>query len=440
MNKLWDSLRASFWFVPILMIILAVLLAISAVAVDRTVQIEGVSVLGEIVPKGTQSAGTLLSAIATSILTVAGSIFSIAIVAIQLASGQFGPRMLRDFMQNRVNQITFGACSATFVYAITVLWAIEDSKELSFTPQISVFIGLLLTIASVFVLIYFVHDIANSVHADNLIARIGRDFEETIDRIFLEPGSDRSKDRRVIEMPHDFEKTAIAILANKTGYIHQIDLDKLSAIASEHDLVFKLLYRPGLFVVKGSTFLYARSEAASPNPKADTLGETINKAFSCGNQRKPEYDVEFPVKQLVEIAIRAISPAVNDPFTAIRCIDRLSALLCYLLCKEPQSAVVCDQTGALRLIVDPVTFESLINAAFDQIRQYGRTDVSVSMRLLESIETIGKQSHSNKDKKVLLRQATMIHRSSQNPDNVPEENDRQAVLQRYDTAYYALSF
>lgn len=444
LDKLWDSLRSSFWFVPTVMVSAALILAIALVALDRNVQIEGISLLGALIPKGTSSAGTLLSAIATSILTVTGSVFSIAIVAIQLASGQFGPRMLRDFMDDRGNQITFGTCCGTFIYAVVVLWAIEDSKDLNFTPQIAVFIGLLLTLATTFVLIYFVHHIAESVHADNLIARIGRDLEESIDRVFPEPQAKKASVRQVVEIPTDFEKQAIALRAQVSGYVQQIDFQYLLEITTQQNLMIKVLYRPGQFVVKNSPIALIqlgknsvssqklqKNPEAEPEEKIEELEQQINKAFSCGNQRKPEHDVEFPVKQLVEMAIRAISPAVNDPFTAVRCIDRLSALLCYVLQKDKQSAYLFDPAGTLRLIIDPITFEMLVNAAFDQIRQYGRTDVAVTLRLLETLQTIGEQTHLEKERQALHRQADMIERGGQDASNLPEQNDRQEVLQQY---------
>ncbi len=431
MSKLWDSLRSGFWFVPVVMIAAALLLASVLVGVDRAVQVEGITILGELFPKGTQSASTLLSAIATSLLTVTGSVFSIAIVAIQLASGQFGPRMLRDFMQDRSNQITFGICSATFAYAITVLWTIEDSKNISFTPQISVFVGLLLTIVSVCVLVFFVHNIANAVHADNLIARIGRDLEKCIDRLF--PEREGEANRLVWEVSSNFESKATAILATHSGYIQRVDIERLKAIASQHNLVLKILYRPGQFVVQNSVLLYAQSKTDLKLLDRSVLSRQLDRAISRGNQRKSKYDVEFPIKQLVEIAIRAISPAVNDPFTAVRCIDRLSVSLCYVLQKAPQKIYHFDSAGALRVIVEPTTFEILTNAAFDQIRQYGQTDVAVTIRLLESISVIGRQTHTESQKRILRRQTEMIKRGGQK-DNIPEESDRKDILYHYQVA------
>ncbi len=443
-----------------MMILSALLLAVVLSYIDRNVQIEGVEIWGVLVPKGTQSAGTLLSAIATSILTVAGSIFSIVIVAIQLASGQFGPRMLRDFMHDRVSQITLGTCSATFVYQLAILWTIEDSKDISFTPQISVFVGFLLAVISTFVIIYFVHHIAETVHADNLIARIGKDLESSIHQVLPDPrrrpderadkrpnerSSEQNKSnrsvefRQVQEVPADFEEQAIAFPSQHNGYIHRIDYDGLCAIATQHNLILKLLYRPGQFAVKNSKLLYAYVEKDLDAASHPILSINLNATLTCGNQRKPDRDIEFPIKQLVEIAIRAISPAVNDPFTAIRCIDRLSMRLCQIAQKAPQAVYYFDDNHQLRLIINPVTFESIVKAAFDQIRQYGQSDVSVTIRLLKAIEKIGEQCQTQRQKRSLRRQADMIQRGGQNPNNIPEENDRQDILQQYNKTVTALS-
>ena len=414
------------------MILATLAIAAITIAIDRAVQIEGVSIFGVTFPKGTSSAGTMLSAIATSILTVAGSIFSIVIIALQLASGQFGPRMLRDLMNDHTSQATLGACSSTFIYAIVVLWAIEDSKDLSFTPQISVAVGLLLTIATTILLVYFVHHIASAIHVDNLVAKIGQESVQTIERV-LPSAANLHPKKQVYEISTNFEDSANVVFANSSGYLQQIDTKKLVAIAAQHNLIIKVIHRPGQFVVQHSQTAYVSAK----QPLTKPLIQQIQKAFSYGNQRKPDYDIEFTLKQLVEIAIRAISPAVNDPFTAVRCIDRLSVSLCHALQRTEQSAYVFDPSGDLRLIANPVSFEQMTNDAFDQIRQYGRTDAAVTLRLLEAIETIGQHAHSDKNKQPLRRQAEMIERGSK--DGLPEENDRQEVAQQHQKTLRALN-
>ena len=207
-------------------------------------------------------------------------------------------------------------------------------------------VGLLLTIISAIVLIYFVHHITEAVHVDNIIATIGSELEQGIDRLFLEPSKKDSavKNRRsVTEVPTDFETAANRVLSKKSGYLQQIDVEKLKAIAHDHDLVIKIVQRPGQFIVERSLIAYV----ASKRPLSFSITEQVCQAYTLGKQRRPTYDVEFSVDQIVEIAIRALS-SVSDPNTAIRCIDRLSVSLCHLLHKFSQDSYLFDPSGALR--------------------------------------------------------------------------------------------
>jgi uncharacterized membrane protein len=159
------------------------------------------------------------------------------------------------------------------------------------------------------------------------------------------------------------------------------------------------------------------------------LVKKLNDAFILGKERTEQQDVEFPIEQLVEIALRAISPAVNDPFTAIRCIDRLSAGLSHLAQRNFPSPYRYDDHKNLRVIAERVTFTGLVNTAFNQIRQYGKSDVAVTIRLLEAIATIACYTSTQKERAVLLRHAEMIRRDSQQA--ISEELDKRDIEERY---------
>ncbi|HAJ59616.1 MAG TPA: DUF2254 domain-containing protein, partial [Cyanobacteria bacterium UBA8543] len=189
------------------------------------------------------------------------------------------------------------------------------------------------------------------------------------------------KRRWVEEIPVGFDREASPILATSSGYLQAIDNDKLMKIAQSKDLLVRLKHRPGKFVVQGSELV-----RVWPGERVNkTLSQQLNEAFILGKQRTEQQDVEFCVNQLVEVAIRAISPAVNDPFTAIRCIDQLSAGLCRLAEREFPSPYRYDDDNNLRVIADPVTFAKLTDDAFNQIRQYSKPDVAVRIRMLEAI-------------------------------------------------------
>ena len=435
-RKLWESLHSSFWFVPTLMVVLAIGLSFVTIGIDQTLETDLIGSLGWAYALGPNGSRAILSAIAGSMVTVATTAFSITIVALQLASSQFGPRLLRNFMQDTGNQIVLGTFISTFVYSLMVLRTINGVAENEFVPHIAVTCGIGLAIASIGVLIYFIHHAATSIQVDHVISNVGRELDEAIDRLFPNKmGRGASKCRRepmTSDIPANFERDACPIQAARSSYIQAIDTNQLLQTAKEGNLLLRLQQRPGDFVVKGSplTLVYPADAVCKK------LTEQINDAFVLGSQRTDQQDIEFSINQLVEIAVRALSPGINDPFTAIRCIDQLSAALCHLAQKEIPSAYRYDDQDKLRVVAEPVTFVDMTDAAFNQIRQYGQTSVAVTMRLLEAIAVIVPFTHTKADRAALLRHANMIEHGSQ--EGITEELDRKDVKERYLTAVKAI--
>jgi uncharacterized membrane protein len=428
LGKLWDSLHSSYWFVPTLMAASAIALAFTMLTLDRAGKSGPIEKLAWIYTGGPDGARTLLSTIAGSMITVAGTAFSITIVALTLASSQFGPRLLRNFMQDTGNQVVLGTFIATFIYCLLVLRTVRGDDYNVFVPQISVTVGIVLAIASIGVLIYFIHHASTSIQAWHVITEVGSDLDKAIDRLFPQKiGYSESGEKRrwVEEIPPGFGKEASPILATHTGYLQAIDDDKLMKIAKSKDLLVRIKHRPGKFVVQGSELV-----RVWPGERVnETLTEQLNEAFILGKQRTEQQDVEFCVNQLVEVAVRAISPGVNDPFTAIRCIDQLSAGLCRLAEREFPSPYRYDDDNNLRVIVDPVTFAKLTDDAFNQIRQYSKPDVAVRIRMLEAIAVIATHTCNKKDRAALLHHANAIERSSR--EEVAQECDYKDIEERY---------
>jgi uncharacterized membrane protein len=435
LGTVWDSLRSSYWFVPGLMAASAIALAFVMVTLDQTSNSGPIENLGWIYTGGPDGARTVLSTIAGSMITVAGTAFSIVIVALQLASSQFGPRMLRNFMQDTGNQVVLGTFIGTFIYCLLVLRTVRGDNYNVFVPQISVTVGIMLAIASIGVLIYFIHHASTSIQAWYIIGQVTDDLNHSIDHLFPQKighGIPQTKRRWVEEIPVNFDREASPILATGSGYLQVIDQEKLMKLAQSKDLILRLNYRPGKFIVQGSELVMVW-----PGERVkEKLTKQINQAFILGLERTEQQDVEFSVNQLVEIALRAISPGINDPFTAIRCIDQLSAALSRLAQRDFPSPYRYDDNNNLRVIAHPVTFANLIDDAFNQIRQYGRSDVAVSIRLLEAIATIASQTNNKKDRAVLLRHANTIKQSSQ--EAVSVESDRKDIEERYLTAVKVL--
>jgi uncharacterized membrane protein len=431
--KLWDSLNSSYWFLPTLMAALAIALAFGMLTLDRAARSSPFAQLGWIYTGGPDGARTMLSAIAGSMITVAGTVFSITIVALQLASSQFGPRLLRNFMQDTGNQVVLGTFIATFIYCLLVLRTIR-SGDTEFVPQLSVTLGILLAIVSIGVLIYFIHHASTLIQASNVIKQASDDLSDAVDRLFPhEIGHGLPESRHQVgEIPIGFDTEAVPVKSTGSGYLQAVDEQRLMKIAKSKDLLLRLVHRPGQFIVHGSELTMVW-----PGERVNQqLSHQINQAFVLGRERTEQQDIEFSINQLVEIAIRAISPSINDPFTAIRCIDQLSVGLSRLAEREFPSPYRYDDNNNLRVIADPVSFTKLTDAAFNKIRQYGTSDVSVILRLLEAITVIAKHARRQKDRAALLRHAQMIERGSL--EAVSEELDRKEIKARYWTAVKAL--
>lgn len=430
--KLWNSLHTSFWFVPTLMVVLAIGLSFLTIGIDQKREANIIGELGWAYSLGPNGSRAILSAIAGSMVSVATTAFSITIVALQLASSQFGPRLLRNFMQDTGNQVVLGTFISTFVYSLMVLRTINGVEKNEFVPHLAVTIGIGLAISSIGVLIYFIHHSAASIQVDQVVKKVGCDLDDSIDRLFPERiGRSASKQREEQSIAHilaDFDQGGGSIKALADGYIQGIDDNQLIQLAIGNNLLLRVQQRPGRFVVRGSELV-----RILPEEKVNKqLAVKINDAFVLGSQRTEQQDMEFSVNQLVEIAVRALSPGINDPFTAIRCIDQLSAALCHLAQRENPSPDRYDSDSQLRIIAEPLAFEDVTDAAFNQIRQYGRSSVAVTVRLLEVIAMIAPFTHRTRDRAALLRHAEMIERGSQ--EGIVEELDRKDVQERYLTA------
>jgi uncharacterized membrane protein len=378
---------------------------------------------------GPDGARGLLSAVASSMVSVAATAFSITIVALQLAASNFGPRLLRNFMQDTGNQIVLGTFIGTFIYSLLVLRTIHGDGDgyNEFVPQLSVTVGIILAIISIAVLIYFIHHASTIIQASHVIEAVSADLDKTINRLFpTRIGySQLQQQRQIDEVPANFDRESSPIKATGNGYLQAIDDKELMKIAEKYNLILRLETRPGKFVVKGCNLLMI-FPIERVNAK---ITKQINDAFILGKERTEYQDVEFPINQLVEIALRAISPAVNDPFTAIRCIDRLSAGLSCLAQRDFTSPYRYDKNHNLRIIAEPVKFEKLVDRAFNQIRQYAQSDAAVTIRLLAAISTIATYTNNPKYQAVLRRHADMIERGSH--EGLSEENDCIDVKERY---------
>ncbi|HMQ52014.1 MAG TPA: DUF2254 domain-containing protein [Anaerolineae bacterium] len=423
----WAKLSGSYWFIPSLMLISAVVLAAVMINLDTLPQGEWQDVWW-IYTGGPDGARTLLSTVAGSMISAATLAFSITMVVLTLASSQFGPRLLNNFLRDRGNQIVLGTFIATFMYCLLILRTVRGEDHAIFVPHLSVTVAVVLTIANLGVLVYFIHHVSTSIRAESIIARIGDDLDNAIDRLRPDGDSVQPWERRLREgddIPADFEAEAFTLASERSGYVQAIDADSLMKIAKEHNLVLQVQGRKGHFIGRGADLVKIWSEEAL----SDELKNQINQGFIVDIHRLQRQDIEFAIDQLVEIAARALSPGVNDPFTAMACVDQLGVALARLAEKQVPPAYRYDDAGQLRLIFQPLTFTTLTNRAFDQIRQYARTNTAVTIRLLETIAVIVAQANDEEERQVLLNQAKMINQGGQ--EALPERSDRNEVHRSY---------
>ena len=435
--KTLDRVRSSFWFLPAIMAGVAILLAFTTVALDTPITDWLTLNWGLTFTVGAEGGSSLLGAIAGSMITIAGVVFSMTLVALSLASSQLGPRLLRNFMRDTTTQLVLGTFVATFLYCLLVLRTIRRPEEIVFVPHLSVTIGVLLAVVSVGVLIFFIHHVSISIQANEIVTRVGTELIEEIKQLF--PQNIGRGVSRIPTKPPDadfldtFDREARPIGSAGDGYLQFVDGDALMALAMREDVVIRLVRRPGNYVVATCPLALVWPG----NKVTDQLMERVNYAFALGNQRTSGQDIEFAVNQLVEIAIRALSPGVNDPFTAMTCVDHLGSALCRLAKRDMPSPYRYDSRDQLRIITPVFTFPDVTDAAFNQIRQYGRSSTSVTIRLLETIAVVAGSVHRPEDRAALLRHARMIARGADG--GLPEDEDRRDVEERFQSANQLLS-
>ena len=436
---IWEVLTSSYWFVPAVMMAAAVALAVLMLKVDRAYG-QPISELGWFYTGGADGARALLATIAGSVITVAGVVFSITIATLTQASSQFGPRLLRNFMRDTGNQVTLGTFVATFIFCLLVLRVIYSEREVGgvsgWVPHASITVAVVLSLLSISVLIYFIHHVSLSLQAPIVVAAVAQDLEHAVRSHFpAEIGAEAptaEQEEHAARAGDDVLARGRGVPARRDGYIQAIDQPSLIDETMQHDLVIRLALRPGDYVVDGVALMHVLPAERCD----DAMSDRLRAMFILGRQRTAEQDVEFAIDQLVEIAVRALSPGVNDPFTAVQCVDRLASSLRELARNDLLSPYRFDKGGRLRVIAPVSTWPGFVDAAFNQVRQYGKGSVAVTIRLLEVIAMIAPQMRTELHRAPLLRQAEMIHRQARRA--IEDEQDLADVERRYHAARAAL--
>jgi uncharacterized membrane protein len=375
------------------------------------------------------SARQILTALAAAVITVVGVVFSIMIVALTLASTQFGPRMLRNFMRDRGTQWTLGTFVATFVYAILSLVVIGPGSHGDFVPHISVTMTLTLVVADLAVLIYFIHHIATQIQLPQVIASIAGDVAKAIEVENAQTAphgvDDVERGLSLTELLTRMDEDPGIVRASISGYLQYVRHTTLVRIATDTNSVIHLQHRPGHFLIQGRTLAVVWPADAAPQ-----VARSLQRAHLSGPYRSLTQDISFGIDQLVEIAIRALSAAVNDTFTALTCIDWLGDCLRKIALGWRPEPVHRDHQGNIRLITTQTSYDRLVQRAFEKIRQASAGMPAVMIRELDALTEVMEQAPLVEQYGVLMEQAEMIKRLAE--ETVTEKADLADVLRRYD--------
>ncbi|MEU7164113.1 DUF2254 domain-containing protein [Streptomyces morookaense] len=421
-----EVLRTNLWLVPVVEVVLASGVFLGTCAVDRSAY-RGLLVLPWWVIDGSADAARqVLAVIAGSLITVVGVVFSVVIVTLTLASTQFGPRMLRTFIRDRTTQLTLGTFVATFVYAVLTLVAVSPGPQGDFVPHLSITVCMVLVLADLTLLIYFIHHTATSIQLPHVIAGIAAELSEAIEAGEAGPGKAGGAERGpcAVELHARLDESGGAVPAPGSGYLQFVRHRTLVRIAAGLDAVIRLDHCPGQFLLRGRRLATVWPASAAPE-----VASSLARVHITGPSRTLAQDIAFAVDQLVEIALRALSPAVNDTFTALTCIDWLGDGLCRAAAQWQPNPEHRDEAGYIRVLTTPVGYQQLVERAFEKIRQAGRGMPAVLIRQLDALAGIMTETPAPGQRQVLLAQAQMIQRAS--AESVPEQADHEQVHSRY---------
>jgi len=394
LQLIWSRLRSSFWFLPSLIFAASIAVAVGLIEADNTGAQSWMEGWPRIFGAGAAGARGMLSTIAGSMITIVGITFSMTLVTLALASSQYTSRILRNFMADRVTQIALGTFAGIYIYCLIVLRTIRGGEN-EFVPSVAVSFGVLLAIGGIGILIYFIHHIASSIQASSIIAAVTEETLASIDRLLPKKGDDAPQ-ASPAQVPKSVALRWQPVYTDRIGYLQSVDTDALVAWAQANDAVVRMERGIGEFVAAGSVLVSFSSYTQS----AGEHRGTFERAYNIDRYRTIDQDPGFGIRQIVDIALRALSPSVNDTTTAVMCVDYLSAILAHLTTRNFPPVGRCKD-GKLVLIAKHPTFEFLLTESLDQIRGSGKGNPAILSRLVFAVEAVAAATDDSNYRKAL---------------------------------------
>lgn len=428
----WEALRTGLWPVPLGLAFAAVALYGGAMAIDE-IGFDVSTLRRWHLYSGTgDDARNLLSTLAAAIITMSSVVFSITVVALSLAANQFGSRLVRTHMADVRTKGALGLFTLTIVYCLLALRSVEKEMPAAEVPHITVSLGLLLALVCVVALLVFLHFVARSIVADEVIRRAARELEENIAQ--LPPLELRSNERPIDDpLPANFDVRSAILHSKAEGYIEAIAYERLAALCSERDIRIRLEVRAGDFVSRAGWLAIVYPKEALTSDIATVIQEHI----LVGDRRTATQDVEFTLRHLVDIALRALSPGINDANTALVVIDHLGAALSRLLCKELPQRIYRDSSGIARVVARTSDYAGILGAALHQIRQSAASQPSVIIQTLRALGRIGEHVRLPDQREALLHQANLV--AAAGLREAQEDLDRDDIKRAFEHANHKLA-
>jgi uncharacterized membrane protein len=433
----WDELRERMWFIPSVYSIFAIFVGTAALLVDRSFEFGTESLLPLLETTGA-SGRIILGALIGALVTVMGLVFSLTMLSVSQTSSQYGPRLIRFVFDSNITQNAIGTILSTVILCMLVLRTIRDNNSNGslFTPHLSILMCEIAGAICIFVLLAFTNHVTRCMRAETLIQSIYKDLLATAAHLFPEIPKlpdvgevEKAREADVaVEEPWQALEHAERLEGRRSGYLQAIELEGLLSFAHEQGHRVEILRRAGDFIYEGEDL--ARIQILADEGDSQKTLEKYQTYFLFGTVRTPRQDIEAGVLELVEAGVRALSPGVNDPMTAISVIDYLSSFLRRLAHRQWPDSVLRDCDGVPRVRVNPISFRSVLDAGFDQLRQYAGGSVAVNCRLLEGLAAIADATQRPDDRHAVGLQLDKILRAAER--NISELEDLKDVRERAD--------
>ena len=398
MTRLFRSLDESFWLRPAILTFLAI---VTAGVISRLERLHYVPTVFSryAYGGGRDAAASLLSSISAASLGVAGTVFSITIAALTLASGQMGPRLLRAFTGDRSVQWSLGVFVGTYAYCLVVLRELYQGDDPDFVPPVAVTGGVLLAFLGIATLVYLVHHIAKAINVQHVITTVDADMHREI----LEAMMDRAP---AAVPPVRGEGREVECV--RRGYCIELDEARVARAARRADVLVRYAVKPGEFLLPRTPLAHIETREGRAAPPNRRLDREVLGAIQIGARRTVTQDPEFAIRNLVELAVRALSPGINDPYTAIAVLDHLGAGLSALATGELFDGATFDRKGTLRVVRPVADYAGIVDVMFHMIRQYGATSPAVTIHLMEVLGLVLEAEDRPERREVLARQAQRL--------------------------------